>query len=344
MKGKIAVLLLALLISLGVVFSGCLGPKEKAPAPADRPELKSLAALVGEENLSIMHLVGLKAAAAAMKELPFEKAKETVLALTDSGYPVIEGREGYPQSRYSTTAALDGLMAASGRTRGQGNLIVLGRSIYDPLWFAFFDKETGECVYLEVREDILRPYLEDEAAGKADHEGFMALAATGLFKMAKENIAPRELIEAANAEAWHEKFTAKVFGGNEFSILTVCAVWDKGMSHEFTRAVELHNHICPGLTSGYYMAQYLDANFPLGEAERYVVWALPPWCKDDAFQTIFGATVGKRRMKVTPCCFLPELHLGDALRDGVEEVLAQEPYAGFVYGMRHHPVCSRCRW
>lgn len=48
--------------------------------------------------------------------------------------------------------------------------------------------------------------------------------------------------------------------------------------------------------------------------------------------------------KVTPCCFLPELYLGDALEQGVGEVLRSKAYADFVKNMKKHPICSKCEW
>jgi MoaA/NifB/PqqE/SkfB family radical SAM enzyme len=48
--------------------------------------------------------------------------------------------------------------------------------------------------------------------------------------------------------------------------------------------------------------------------------------------------------KVTPCCFLPEFYLGDALKEGVHKIMGSKRYADFVKTMGKHPICSRCRW
>ena len=302
MKGKAIVTLLALVLLVSSVLVGCTAPSSTTPPGEvqEYPGVELLTNLVGEENLSVLNLIGFKAAEKAMDDLPFNRGDSNVLALSDAGYPVIEVSSGFPDTYYTTEGAIDGISATSGCTLGWGNLILVHRSIYDPLWFAFFDKKTGECVYFEVDENTLKTYLEDEAAGIVDYAAFIHLPAETLFsRISKANIKPAALIHAANAEAWHHNFTEEVFGGNEFSILTISAVWDKGMSYEFVKAAELHNHICPGLTSGYFIAQYLDKNFPLeGKDECYIVWAVPPWCKDDAFQAIFDATVGKRHMAV----------------------------------------------
>lgn len=48
--------------------------------------------------------------------------------------------------------------------------------------------------------------------------------------------------------------------------------------------------------------------------------------------------------KVTPCTYLPEDHLGDALKEGIEGILRSERYGSFVKEMKQHPICSECRW
>jgi formylmethanofuran dehydrogenase subunit E-like metal-binding protein len=305
MKGKRIITLLALVMLVSGALFGCTDTNQTASQGEvsivnNYPGLESLVDFVGEDNLSVLSLVGFRAADRAMKNLSFNKGSSNVLAITDAGYSIIEIGAGFPDTYYTTEGAIDGISATSGCTLGQGNLILLHQSIYNDLWFFFFDKNKGGCVYLEVDQEILKNYLDDEAAGDADYAAFMSLSDSTLFsKISKENIKPSRLIEAAGAGAWHHNFTDGTFGGNEFSVVTICAVWDKGVSYEFIKSAELHNHICPGLTSGYFIARYLDENFPLeGENECYIVWSVPPWCKDDAFQIIFDATVGKQYMAV----------------------------------------------
>ena len=48
--------------------------------------------------------------------------------------------------------------------------------------------------------------------------------------------------------------------------------------------------------------------------------------------------------KVTPCTYLYDLHLGDALEDGIGKVMRSKAYTGFVKNMKKHPICSRCQW
>lgn len=116
---------------------------------SDYPELKPLVELVGEEDLSVMHLLGFRVADEAMRLLPFSRGSAAVLTITNAGYPVIEtDTAGWPETYFTTEGAIDGILVTTGHTPGQGNLLIPQSCIYTPLWFAFFDKNTGECVYI----------------------------------------------------------------------------------------------------------------------------------------------------------------------------------------------------
>jgi MoaA/NifB/PqqE/SkfB family radical SAM enzyme len=48
--------------------------------------------------------------------------------------------------------------------------------------------------------------------------------------------------------------------------------------------------------------------------------------------------------EVTPCCFLPEFYLGNALEQGIGKVMRSKAYAEFVKNMKQYPICSKCQW
>lgn len=47
---------------------------------------------------------------------------------------------------------------------------------------------------------------------------------------------------------------------------------------------------------------------------------------------------------VTPCCFLPQFYIGDALNESIREIMRSRTYANFVRTMSENPICSKCRW
>ncbi len=253
------------------------------------PELEPLVDFVGEDELSVLDLVGFRAADRAMKELNFSRGDSNILALTDAGYVPRIGE-------YTTEKALDGVMLTSGASRGRANLINVHKPYNAPLWFAFFDKDSKDCIYLQVNNGVLKAYLDREKTERgAALSDFMKLTDAEIFtRIEKENIDADKLL--SDPEAWQEKMVAKVFGGNEFSLITLCNVWAKGLPNDFLKVAELHDHICPGLTSGYLIAEYVKEKLPSPNPRReYTVIAIPPWCKDDALIIIFETNVGHKR-------------------------------------------------
>ncbi len=288
---------LAILLVLGtVLIGGCARGTPTLPGETlivnDYPSLKPLVDFVGEQDLSVLNLVGFKAADKAMEELGFEKGAPDILALTDAGYMAQVGD-------YTTEKALDGVIMTSGVSRGKGNLVNVHKAYNSPLWFAFFDKQSKDCIYLEAKSEVLRTYLDRERTDKdAALRDFMELEDEEVFaRIAKENIAADRLLN--NPEDWQEKMVAMVFGGNEFSIITISNLWAMGLPNDFLKAAELHDHICPGLTSGYLIAEYLKENLPSSDPRKeYTIIAIPPWCKDDALVQIFETNVGHKRLYV----------------------------------------------
>jgi len=290
---------LALLLVLGTVsIGGCAGettpPSQTGEASivSDYPGLKPLVDFVGEQDLSVLNLVGFKAADKAMEELGFEKGAPDILALTDAGYMAQVGD-------YTTEKALDGVIMTSGVSRGKGNLVNVHKAYNSPLWFAFFDKQSKDCVYLEPKSEVLKTYLDKEKTDRdAALRDFMKLKDKEIFaRIAKENIDADRLLD--NPEAWQEKMVATVFGGNEFSIITISNLWARGLPNDFLKASELHDHICPGLTSGYLIAKYIINHFPTPDPRKeYTIIAIPPWCKDDVLIQMFETNVGHKRLYV----------------------------------------------
>lgn len=213
--------------------------------------------------------VGKRAAADAWRLLGGKPAD--LLVLTNAGFAVVGGD--------TTQACLDGLSEVAGCTVGRGNLLAVHSAREKPLWFLFFDKGSGKAVYCEP--DPLSP------------------SAQPFRRLAVENIGKNQLL--SDPGAWDKKVRDKVFGGNEFAIVTIANVVAQGVPFDFVQAALFHDHLCPGVTSGYIIANYLNRHLPLrSSAERYYIIALPPWCKDDALQVLLNTTPGKSGLAVIP--------------------------------------------
>jgi formylmethanofuran dehydrogenase subunit E-like metal-binding protein len=234
--------------------------------------------LVGKGKVTSLHLLGVKATNIAMQQLSFTKGDANVLAMTDAGYSIISGQ--------TTEKCIDGVIAASGCTTGGSNLLMIHRSKELPLWFAFFKEDTRDFIYLQVNSAVVNKSV-DELNKLADNQIFNIIA--------KENIKLDDLYN--NPDKWNEKINNKVFGGNESSLIGIASIWaHPKCTFDFLQAAQFHNHICPGVNSGYLISKYLDKNLPLQQGQSYKIFAVPSWCKDDALQVIYDATVGKKGM------------------------------------------------
>lgn len=46
--------------------------------------------------------------------------------------------------------------------------------------------------------------------------------------------------------------------------------------------------------------------------------------------------------KLTPCCFMPDTRLADALKVSIKNVVKSREYKEFIQNMDNHPICSKC--
>ncbi len=203
--------------------------------------------------------------------------ERNLVVLSNAGYADV-GEE-------STEASLDGLSEKTGASRGRNTLIEIHSAPWAPLWFAFYDKASGRCAYLEVDPSETGKI---GAGGKTSH---------ALFKIkASERIDARYLFE--HPAEYKTKFENKIFGGNEFRIVTIANAVAEGAPACAVRAFEFHDHYCPGVTSGILMAEYLRKHFP-AQKGGYFVHSVQPWCKEDALLVLLNATPGKRSYAVS---------------------------------------------
>lgn len=230
---------------------------------------------------AMMEELGSKAAKNAMQELKVEKGDADLLILTSAGHAKVDGQ--------TTQAAIKSLMAESGNSIGDANLFQVLRPHWKPVWFYFFDRATGEAVFLQADSKALNGSL-DEFKAMPDEKVFS--------KISKANVDIDYL--ANHTHEGNETFDKKAFNGNEFSLAGISNVWARGGSFDFIQATCFHDHLCPGVTSGLFLAEFVEELLPINNitAESYKVIACPNWCKDDLLQMFWDATPGKSGMYV----------------------------------------------
>jgi len=254
--GAVVVILTACALFLG---SGASYGKNHA---SDYEKWDTVGKRAADESLSLMSKKG---------KVP-QKGK--LVVLTNAGYAEVNGA--------STQGALDGLTCVTGATRGRHSLVEIHSAPWTPLWFAVYDKASGFCSYLQV----------DPSATKKQTD-ISAIPLSDLFY-----IRSLEKINAdylyGHATEFKEKLAKKVFGGNEFRIVSIANGIAEGAPAYAVRVLEFHDHFCPGVASGILMANYLKRHFKPEPGGRYFVHTVEPWCKEDAMLVLLNATPGKR--------------------------------------------------
>jgi formylmethanofuran dehydrogenase subunit E-like metal-binding protein len=194
-----------------------------------------------------------------VKDLKIEKGSPAFLALTNATYVKVNGR--------TTEGYVDMIREATGCSIGKGNLLFFHRSVTNPLKIVLFEKDSGDAVVITY---------DGEKSEKIN------------IRMGSD--------EATNPDGW--KRIQEKIGVDAFSLVGIADAWAKGAPFDFLKCCEFHNHICPGVSSGYQISRFILEKYPLNQGESYSWIASPNWCKDDAVQILLDLTPGKKSLFV----------------------------------------------
>lgn len=195
----------------------------------------------------------------AMSRLDVNRGSKNICALTDAGY-VISNNE-------TTEKYVGTIESLTGCSIGNSNLYFFHRKTTYPLMIVLFDKEDYRAVM--IKHD----------GGTTHIEGPVDIS----FK------------RLGNKQAW--EMIQDSFGADTFTIATFAHHWAAGAPYDFMKCAEFHNHLCPGVTSGYFISGYINKQLIKEETECTYI-SCPPWCKDDAIQILMDLTPGKHSFYV----------------------------------------------
>ena len=229
-------------------------------------------------NAERMDELGQRAALTAMDQLKFSKGDPNVLVLTNAGRAVVDGQ--------TTERAVSGITKVSGLQNGDNTLWQLNRASWNPLWFYFYNKKTGKAIYLE-------PDVACYTKSSAD------LKATPLPETFSKVVVVTGDLETMLANTEVGNATMKDLGGAS-SMVPIANAWANGASYDLMSCVMLHDHFCPGVSSGYFLAKYVEKEMPITAGTSYVVISCPKWCKEDVYPILWDLTAGKGGQHISP--------------------------------------------
>ncbi len=247
----------------------------------DYPGLEAVSDFGGD--LTIMHLLGYRAANMSMEQLSFEKGDPNVLALTRAGRATAVGG-------HSTEQCIDAMIATSGCTMGNKNLIIIHSCSEKPLWFVFCNQNTMEATYHRVDKSVLADYLDRESTTTdkdALYREFMADDA--VFDVSsKYNVDADDLI--ADPSPWNAML-GEIGPSDAMSIVYVANPLARWSPSGLIAGLQVHDHICPATICGYFFSEMVLEELPLqSPSDKYVSVSTPPWCKDDTMTPMLGIT------------------------------------------------------
>lgn len=191
----------------------------------------------------------------AFSEIGLPKGDPNLLVLTNAGYGQIGSK--------TTEAFLDIAKEITGCSIGSRSLLPVHSSINETLWCSVFRKDTGKLVFL-----------------KWTGQNFGQQVVHAL----PENI--------LTPEGW-QKAAGGLIGPNIFSVISISLTWAVGPPWPLLKSALFHDHFCPGVNSGYIMAEYCREKMPLGPGDQYIFVTAPGTCAADALQVVFNTTAGK---------------------------------------------------
>ncbi len=195
-----------------------------------------------------------------VKELGVEKGSPDLLALTNATYVKVNGE--------TTEGIVDVIGDITGCSMGKKNLLLYHRPVNSPLKVVLFVKNSGGNAVIITDNG--------QQAGKIS------------LKMGID--------QALTPDGW--KTIQQQLGPDTFTLVSITDAWAKNAPYDFLKCCEFHNHLCPGVSSGYQIAQFIMDTYPLNKGEAYTWIAAPNWCKEDAIQILLDLTPGKKNLYV----------------------------------------------
>jgi len=197
-----------------------------------------------------------------MGRLEAEKGSQNLCLITNAPYVRLNGQ--------SAVRCLDSFSELTGCTPGSERLLFVQRPVDAPLVAALYDRSRQRLWALRLDGS--------QAQSQLWEVGDAALA----------------------QEATWRAMQKSPLGRDAFSLISIARAWGGGAPYDLLKCAEFHDHLCPGVTSGYLMARFILQRYPLKPGQRYYYVGSPVWCKEDAVQVLLNLTPGKRRMIVRP--------------------------------------------
>ncbi len=213
------------------------------------------------------------------------------LLLTNTKYVIIKDFDLYPLTHYFIYKGFE----------IPYNFVPIHSIVLENPWIFMYNAKNSMAIFVQFNRSCIGDILERLCEGKISIEYssmYIIRKCIDKYKVFELNISKILSEGLKNPNKVWNYIVENTSERAAFSIITLVTVWLHNVPSGLLLASELHNHICPGLLSGFLMYRYLTSKKLVNSSEKIYVIASPVYCKDDVYVQLLDATPGKRRIVV----------------------------------------------
>ena len=201
------------------------------------------------------------------KELGVKIYKDmpNLMVLTSSGYVLVNDQ--------TTEACWDGIYEELGSRLSRKTLLPHHKPVWTPLFFNFaltLDDGSLMCIYMRYNEDGTF-YIGEYNGSQVYNINMTTLNNSAISGGIKKSA---------------------YIDDNYFGIQSISNAWAGKPSFDQLITFLFHNHACPGVQPGFFIADYVLTNFPLNENQSYFYIANEQYCKEDSIEYMLDISPG----------------------------------------------------
>ncbi|MGB4362570.1 MAG: FmdE family protein [Methanothermobacter tenebrarum] len=215
--------------------------------------------------------------------IQLEKDSLDILVLTSAGYVRLNGQD--------TSPVWDGIYEMLGSRISRKTLLPVHSALWSQLWFTFI-----------IKGGNYTPDIIGKSGGfgkfsfNITEEDEILYAIQLVYDPIKGFIISNDtkgpVYDIGAGWNYTNPTVSKVFK-NWNSIVTIANAWSYDPPFDMLMVYLFHNHVCPGVSPSYLIADYIYKNYPLGENEKYIYVTTTDYCKDDGLLLLLGISPGQ---------------------------------------------------
>ncbi|MDI3483710.1 MAG: hypothetical protein PWQ74_297 [Methanobacteriaceae archaeon] len=215
--------------------------------------------------------------------IQLEKDNLDLLVLTSAGYARLNNQD--------TSPVWDGIYDVLGSRLSRTTLLPVHSALWSGLWFTFI-----------LRAGSYNSSILGKTGGFGKFtfnitevdDMFLAVQLiynqTSGFIISNDTKGP--IYDIGAGWNYTNPTVSRVFK-NWNGIVTIANAWSYEPPFDMLMVYLFHNHVCPGVSPSYLIADYIYENYPLGEDERYIYVTTTTYCKDDGLLLLLGLSPGQ---------------------------------------------------